>query len=311
MAKGFRGAKNKQAALVEKLEQAKRERRGNEAEPTLISLDMTSDIARAGTNQEQLQRGDDERAEFERLLAKNLPRPDTIKKAIPDPEFVKPAKKQVGNTGISGGGEGGGGNFKVKARETKRARKRSKKEGDISGDQDDNFTKQQSLNQGDKASRRDFEKLLQIDNVSSLRVLGPIKAAQLVPWVPPFLTSHLVIVADPRRKSTDLRATVQYLADTPYNLMAVTADDPSELLAWKKRVGIDDSKSRSNITLLVDSSTEWMRQYSCIDDTDRWSTHILVIDSDGIIQVHCAKVDPLQATQIVTSAVRKIDEELI
>ena len=86
------------------------------------------------------------------------------------------------------------------------------------------------LDQGDTAKRRHFEPLI---SVSTKLPLGPIAAAQLVPWVPPYLSRYLIAVADPRRQSAELRAVLQVLmADTGpevlSNMVAIVADAPEE-----------------------------------------------------------------------------------
>ena len=85
------------------------------------------------------------------------------------------------------------------------------------------------LNEGDKAQRRYFENLVSLD---SLQPLGAMGAAQLVPWVPPYLTSYLVVLADPRKQSGDIRQTIQYLtANLSREILSqviVVAADPND-----------------------------------------------------------------------------------
>lgn len=87
-----------------------------------------------------------------------------------------------------------------------------------------------TLQQGDVAQRRHFESLL-----NDSTPLGATRAAQLVPWVPPYLTSYLVIVADPRRQSRDLRECIQFLTsnlppDMVSQVIAVTTDSQDEIV---------------------------------------------------------------------------------
>ena len=85
------------------------------------------------------------------------------------------------------------------------------------------------LQEGDVARRRDFESLV---SVETKKTLGPIGAAQLVPWVPPFLSNYMIVLADPRRQSRDLRKSVQYLASSPgevlSQLIVINADSVEE-----------------------------------------------------------------------------------
>jgi hypothetical protein len=72
----------------------------------------------------------------------------------------------------------------------------------------------QPLQVGDRAHRSDFERLVEVtdsNNAKNLLPLGSILAAQLVPWIPPFLNDHLIVLADPRRQSGDVRQAVSHL----------------------------------------------------------------------------------------------------
>jgi hypothetical protein len=64
-------------------------------------------------------------------------------------------------------------------------------------------------------------------------------AAQLVPWVPPYLTSGLVVLTDPRSPSLDLRHAMQHLASSNMELesqvIMITADSHEETAAYVSR----------------------------------------------------------------------------
>jgi hypothetical protein len=64
------------------------------------------------------------------------------------------------------------------------------------------------LQEGDNAKRLHFEPLI---SLQSKQPLGSMGAAKLVPWVPPYLQDYLVVLADPRKQSSDLRRAIQYL----------------------------------------------------------------------------------------------------
>ena len=72
------------------------------------------------------------------------------------------------------------------------------------------------LQEGDNAKRIHFETLI---SLKTAQPLGSIGAAQLVPWVPPFLHEYLVVLADPRPLSSDLRRTIQYLVSSKNSSM--------------------------------------------------------------------------------------------
>jgi len=132
-----------------------------------------------------------------------------------------------------------------------------------------------------------------------------LKAAQLVPWVPPFITDYLVVLADPRRQSADLRLAVQYLESSsstptaPHTVIAIIADSIQE----NKKVATWIKETTAVRVFADSSSLDWMKTYSCIDDTDRWSLHILIFDSDGVIRSHADKVDPSHASQLVSEMI--------
>lgn len=286
MGKGFNSAKNRQAELAKKMAEAKQQNKGDGASSTASpSKDNTLPDTNVDTKLAQ------SHAEFDELLAKNLP-PKEKKVVMTEterPVVVVEKRRPPTSTGP-----------KVKAKDLKKKRKKEAAKKNEADNEDD---EKAQLREGDKARRRDFEALLEAD---SQRPLGPMKAAQLVPWVPPFLTDYLVVVADPRRQSNEARAAIQYLESSDVeHVIAVTADDsPSDLLAWKKRVGITEGDG--SIQIFTDPSLEWMRNYSCIDD-DHWSLHILVIDSDGIIRQHSEKVDPSHACQMVSEMIKVIE----
>ena len=86
------------------------------------------------------------------------------------------------------------------------------------------------LKEGDTAKRRHFEPLVSLETSQPLGAMG---AAQLVPWVPPYLTSYLVVLADPRKQSGDLRQSIQYLtanlsSEILSQVIVVTADPTDE-----------------------------------------------------------------------------------
>ena len=203
MGKGFNSAKNKQAALKEKLEQAKKQKGGEE-----------KDDCKADEIQRQ-ESSDDQHDEFARLLAESQPvRSESVftqSESRAQPEAATNNKPKV--------------NAKV-LKKRKKMTAASKKQGEVTEEEETTTT----IREGDRARRRDFETLL---SLRTSQPLGPMQAAQLVPWVPPFLTHYLIVLADPRRQSTNLRQAVQYLTstldpDVQSQVMVVSADDNTE-----------------------------------------------------------------------------------
>jgi hypothetical protein len=206
MGKGFNNAKNKQAELAKKMEAAKKKQNGEEGEPEVVAAIETED--------EKLQR---DREEFAQLLLKSS--------ALPKPEKrLSMSRSSDQATSASVPTNRGP---KVKAKTLK---KRKMKQGGKNDNNQDGEEEDAPLQQGDIARRRDFEPLLSTETSIPL---GPITAAQLVPWVPPFLSNYLVVVADPRAQSGDLHQTIQYLSsnlepEVLHQVMVVTADSPAE-----------------------------------------------------------------------------------
>jgi hypothetical protein len=279
MAKGLGGAKNKQIELAKKMELAKRQRDGAGTE---LSVE---------TEEEKVSK---EHSEFAKLLAKSPP-PSVEKEpqAIQNEDIFR--KLQAPKTPASTGP-------KVTSKDLKRKRKAA--ESKESQDPSEGVVNR-SLQQGSTARRRDFELLVEVE---TSQPLGPMKAASLVPWVPPFVSNYLVVLADPRRQSTDLYKSIQYLESSeilaPHTIV-ISADSVQEMAAWKKRNNIGDTYIR----MLEDPSSEWMKTYSCIDDVDRWSLSVLVFDSSGIIRHHSREVDPSRVCQLVSEVVATIEED--
>jgi len=206
MGKGFNSAKNKQAALQEKLEQAKKQKGGGEEND--------------GQAHDEIQRqesSDPQHDEFARLLAQSQPvRSEKVftqsERRTQQPQAATSHKPKV--------------NAKV-LKKRKKMTAASKKHGEVLEEAETTAT---IIHEGDRARRRDFETLL---SLRTSQPLGPMQAAQLVPWVPPFLTHYLIVLADPRRQSANLRQAVQYLTstldpDVQSQVMVVSADDNAE-----------------------------------------------------------------------------------
>jgi hypothetical protein len=296
MGKGLGGAKNKQIELAKKMALAKIKQRDDGDD------DSVSESASAETKEDKVSK---ERSEFAKLLA-NSPPPSVKKEpqAIQNEDIfrkLQPPKPPVVSTGP-----------KVTSKDLKRKRKAaeaSNKESSQGLDPSEGTPDRLQL--GSTARRRDFELLVEVE---TSKPLGPMKAASLVPWVPPFLSNYLVVLADPRRQSTDLYKSIQYLealsssqsSETMTKTIVISADSVPEMLAWKKRSNLGHVLS---VRMLEDPSLEWMKTYDCIPDVDRWSMCVLVIDSSGIIRHHSREVDPARVCQLVSEAIATTEEE--
>jgi len=288
---------NKQVALAAKMALAKKQQQQAAANEDPKDTPVSSSMHK--------EQEDDPHAEFAKLLANSKP----------------PPKSSDG-----GGGGGGGGNikfepgplgsniskFKPKKKETTVGQPRGgpNKQASPEEEEEEEFS---PLQVGDRSRRRDFELLT---NVTSGIPLGAMQAAQLVPWVPPFVTDYLVVVADPRPRSLDLRRAIEYLHST-YHLgeeqdarirfTAVVADDATqETAAWMTRVGI----VASDFAVLQDGATNlddsFLTTYGCREG--QWSLHALVMDNDGMIRLHETDVDPSNVCAMVKDGIASLDE---
>jgi hypothetical protein len=285
--KGFRSAKNKQAALAQKMELAKKTNQKEEGGAEEENLPA-----------EEKKVKEDARAEFARLLAQSQP--------------MKHSSTKTGGSVFGGGGgaaaAGGSGGTKKKATAAKSipAKKKTSKESTTSTseqEEEDELSSTTFLEPGGKARRRDFEPLI---DVSTGQPLGPLKAAELVPWVPPFVTQYLLVLADPRRQSTELRQAIQYLQSTSFDrknkvqFLAIGADDSPK--AFRTEINNNNQSFR----ICLDSSLEWMTAYGC---TNQYGLHLLVLNSDGILQSEDAGISPADVCPKVTTVLSNWNEK--
>lgn len=279
---------NKQNDLAKKMELAKRQRDGGDDDSESLAETQEDKVSK-------------EHSEFAKLLAKSPP--PSAKK---EPQVVQNQdifrKLQVPKTPASTGP-------KVTSKDLKRKRKAEEASKELSQDPSEGVRR---LRLGSAARRRDFELLVEVE---TSQPLGPMKAALLVPWVPPFVCNCLVVLADPRRQSADLYKSIQYLEQAQSSsssetmasqTIVISADSVPEMIAWKKRSQIGDTH---HVRMLEDPSLEWMKTYNCIHDVDRWSMSVLVFDSSGIIRHHSREVDPSHVCQLVSEVVATIEKD--
>lgn len=222
MGKGFNSAKNKQQTLAQKMELAKQQKEKDESSaPTTERLQQqqpqpVDDNPEARKRQEAL-------SEFAQLLAKNPPPKPSNERTLFETNYstIMPTPTTTPTSSKN--------KPKVNAKVLKKRKKAATDEENAK------ILEEQTrpLQLGDKARRRDFEALVSVETATAL---GPMAAAQLVPWVPPFLTQYLIVLADPRRQSAELHATIPYLAQLEAGVrsqvMVVTADTPEDTKAY-------------------------------------------------------------------------------
>jgi len=157
--------------------------------------------------------------------------------------------------------------------------------------------------EGDPAPAEPFEELV---SIGSENALGKAGAERLVPWLHKNVNrqnDYLVIVTDPRSKSTDLRQAMKYLKGqlTPNilaRLIVVNADTPPENKRWAKKNGAE------GINIFSDEKREFMRQYTALGK-DRWTMSMFIVQS-GRVERLVRDLDMDLAAQTVTKAVTSL-----
>lgn len=176
-------------------------------------------------------------------------------------------------------------------------------------------------------------------DVETAAPLGAIGAANLVPWVPPFLKTGLIVFVDPRSNSNDLRRAMKYqysysslssssssadkTNDNNKNnkkisqvadVIFVTADSVGETKAWLKRNKMDvraavtTASPLPSIRILADPEMSFMTSFKVIGDTldQRWSMTMLVFDTYGNIMRLVRDVKPSICNQVVSEAIQDL-----
>lgn len=303
MGKGFNRARNKQAELAKKMAIAKSQNDNdndniNENKSNPRTQDDASMATSIDTKQQQQQ---EKMADFEKLLR-------TTKGAMPSNNDSQSTYMAPIGAGIR----------KQPGTRKKPGQKQKQKATKIRGDDNDNAIETET-----GASRIDFESLI---DASTSMPLGPIGAARLVPWVPPFLEKALIVVCDPRSASRDLRRVMGYHASSPLTtssgkdncgLVFVTADSLGETTAWMKRNKIDpaepspDSSARPTTTLriLCDPRLSFMTKYGIVGDNiidHQWSMAVLVFDTRGSIVRTERDVEPSLCSELVSNIIKDL-----
>ena len=311
MGKGFNSAKSKQLELAKKMALAKKQHQPDEEQ-------QKGGEATPADGDEEEKRLQQDRARFSELLRTSKvsnPNPlyeddelDNIRRqsrrelqpmaSITAKAGALNAKRSKSNTGNT--------------KDKKRQRKDNIKTSQVKEEEDED----QPLQEGDIARRHDFEGLLSCETGNAL---GPIVSAQLVPWVPPFTAEYLIVLADPRAQSSDLRRAVQYVSsntspDILRHIIAINSDEVSVTKSWIERTMTQPKQSNDGgngedneglLRIFSDRNWEWMRRYSAVDD-GRWSMSMMVIDSDAVIRKVIRDVDPSQACQLLAEAIESI-----
>ncbi len=276
MGKGFNRARNKQAELAKKMAAATSQNKVAAPES-----DTTGNLE--NSNKEE----DKGREDFEALLR-------TTKGAIPsgdDTESAYIAPIEAGNKTKR---------KKIMPQSPKKPKKSKQNTADAEVLTEAIF----------EAQRRHFESLI---NVSTSAPLGPIGAARLVPWVPPFLKKGLIVFVDPRSNSKDLRRAIGYHASSSLmpsssdlDIAFVTADSLGETQAWLKRNEINLVGLEEELYILCDPGWAFMETYEIVGDSidHRWSMAMLAFNTKGDLVRLDRDVDPSSCGELVASATK-------
>ena len=243
MGKGFNSAKNKQLDLARKMELAKK-KNSNKNDGADVEIGLQDN-------------GSKDHEEFAKLLRDHQPPVETATiSSDPSTErlFIESPPPIQNPTGP-----------KIRAKDLKRRKKKERQKDENETEEDVEETQMQI---GDKASRVEFEELVEVETGSKL---GPVRAAALVPWVPPFLKDYLLVLADPRKQSNDLARAIEYISSSneeiAENCIAVASDPVPALVSLQSR--LEDGET---IRLFSDSNLKWMKLYSCVEN--RWVSNV-------------------------------------
>lgn len=154
--------------------------------------------------------------------------------------------------------------------------------------------------EGDPAPTEPFEDLV---NMMTGNALGTIGKQRVVPWLNKNSAKqkdYLVIISDPRAKSTELRSTMNRVskglpADVLSRLVVINADTPAENRRFLKKNNIH------NLHILCDEKREWMREYTVLGE-QRWAMCMIVLQEKRVKNL-VRELDVELATQVIKTAV--------
>jgi hypothetical protein len=160
------------------------------------------------------------------------------------------------------------------------------------------------LFEGDPAPVEPFEELVHIKSENSI---GSNGAARLLPWLrknPERQSDYLVVLCDPRMKSTELQLAVQNIvvdlaAPILSRVIVINADTPAENRRWLKKSGFE-----GKVDVYSDEKMDWMRAYTALGEK-RWSMTMFVV-ADEQVQKLAREVDQYAASRVIRNAVDSI-----
>lgn len=162
------------------------------------------------------------------------------------------------------------------------------------------------LFEGDDAPVEVFHSLVKPSSSSTPLPLGEIGAKRIVPWLGSTYSSseYLIVVTDPRSKSSELKRVVKSLnAMLPQTIksrmIVVTSDSAKDNFKHMK------SSEITSFDIYSDENREFMRQYTALGEK-RWAICMFIV-ADGIIQRIVRELDPDFAPDVVRKAVNSLN----
>lgn len=158
--------------------------------------------------------------------------------------------------------------------------------------------------EGDPAKEDPFHDLVMIENENALGANG---AKRLLPWLnknSDKQTDYLVIVSDPRPKSSELRTAMRSMVKLPPNILSksivINADTPAENRKFLKKQGL------SSLNIYCDEKREWMREYTALGEK-RWAMCMFVI-AEGRVQRLVREMDVDTVGPVIQNAVKSLKQ---
>lgn len=154
--------------------------------------------------------------------------------------------------------------------------------------------------EGDPANDEVFRDLIYMKTGEAL---GKFGSERLLPWFNNKNSGKqkdfLVVVVDPRERSSELRSTMSTLAKLPVDLrsktIVINADKPSDNRKILKKQKI------SSLDVYTDQGRAWMKEYTVLGE-DRWTMTMLIL-SEGRIQKMVRDLDSELVGRVIRNAV--------
>eukprot|EP00555_Chaetoceros_dichaeta_P012661 CAMPEP_0198254356 /NCGR_PEP_ID=MMETSP1447-20131203/4665_1 /TAXON_ID=420782 /ORGANISM="Chaetoceros dichaeta, Strain CCMP1751" /LENGTH=295 /DNA_ID=CAMNT_0043940365 /DNA_START=112 /DNA_END=999 /DNA_ORIENTATION=+ len=164
-------------------------------------------------------------------------------------------------------------------------------------DIDAGFQRVNRLFEGDPAPSEPFQDLVSIQTDLALGEAGAKRI------VPSNYNDYLVIISDPRTKSSQLRDLMTIIStgipnDILSNIVVINSDTTAENRKWLKK------RKLTNLKVFSDEKREWMREYTALGE-ERWAICMFII-ADGRVQKLVRELDANVADKVVKGAINSL-----